>query len=72
VCSGSRTVERLALRAHCFAEADAVEQSHAAKVKAALKLRSRGVGIRQIAREVGLGVGTVIRLVGNESEARPT
>ena len=36
-----------------------------AKVKAALKLRSRGIGIRRIAREVGLGVGTVIRLVGN-------
>ena len=49
-----------------------VEQSHGAKVKAALKLRSRGVGIRRIAREVGLGVGTVIRLVGNESQARPT
>ena len=49
-----------------------VEQSYGTKVKAALKLRSRGVGIRRIAREVGLGVGTVIRLVGNESEARPT
>jgi DNA invertase Pin-like site-specific DNA recombinase len=48
-----------------------VEQSHGAKVKAALNLRSRGVGIRRIAREVGLGVGTVIRLVGNESQARP-
>jgi DNA invertase Pin-like site-specific DNA recombinase len=47
-----------------------VEQSHRTKVKAALKLRSRGVGIRRIAREVGLGVGTVIRLVGNESEDR--
>jgi DNA invertase Pin-like site-specific DNA recombinase len=48
-----------------------VEQSHASKVKAALKLRSRGVGIRRIAREVGLGVGTVVRLVGNHGEARP-
>jgi orotate phosphoribosyltransferase-like protein len=48
-----------------------VEQSHGAKVKAALKLRSRGIGIRRIAREVGLGVGTVIRLVGNDSEAHP-
>jgi hypothetical protein len=38
-------------------------QSHGAKVKAALKLRSRGFGIRRIAREVGLGVGTVMRLV---------
>ena len=42
-----------------------VEQSHGAKVKAALKLRSWGIGIRRIAREVGLGVGTVICLVGN-------
>jgi DNA invertase Pin-like site-specific DNA recombinase len=49
-----------------------VEQSHGAKVKAALKLRSRGVGIRRIAREVGLGVGTVIRLVGDEGKARAT
>jgi hypothetical protein len=48
-----------------------VEQSHGAKVKAALKLRSRGIGIRRIAREVGLGVGAVIRLVGNDSEAHP-
>jgi hypothetical protein len=34
-----------------------VEQSHAKKVKAALALRSKGIGIRRIAREVGLGVG---------------
>jgi DNA invertase Pin-like site-specific DNA recombinase len=48
-----------------------VEQSHARKVKAALALRSKGLGIRRIASEVGLGVGTVIRLVGNEGQARP-
>ena len=30
-----------------------------------------GIGIRRIAREVGLGVGTVIRLIGKESRARP-
>jgi DNA invertase Pin-like site-specific DNA recombinase len=48
-----------------------VEQSHGAKVKAALRLRSRGIGIRRIAREVGLGVGTVMRLVGNENAAGP-
>ena len=48
-----------------------VEQSHARKVNAALALRSKGLGIRRIAKEVGLGVGTVIRLVGNEVEARP-
>ena len=40
-----------------------VEQSQAKKVKRALALRSQGIGIRRIAREVGLGVGTVIRLV---------
>jgi DNA invertase Pin-like site-specific DNA recombinase len=40
-----------------------VEQSKAKKVKQALALRSKGIGIRRIAREVGLGVGTVIRLV---------
>ena len=33
--------------------------------------RTRGLGIRRIAQEVGLGVGTVIRLVGSEAEARP-
>jgi DNA invertase Pin-like site-specific DNA recombinase len=42
-----------------------VEQSKARKVKAALALRSRGVGIRRIARDVGLGVGTVLRVVGS-------
>jgi DNA invertase Pin-like site-specific DNA recombinase len=40
-----------------------VEQSKAKKVKQALALRSQGIGIRRIAQEVGLGVGTVIRLV---------
>ena len=40
-----------------------VEQSKAKKVKQALALRSQGIGIRRIAREVGLGIGTVIRLV---------
>ena len=49
-----------------------VEQSQEAKVKAALKLRSRGIGIRRIAREVGLGVGTVMRLVGSENAAHPS
>jgi DNA invertase Pin-like site-specific DNA recombinase len=32
------------------------------KIKAVLAMRARGVGYRKIAREVGLGVGTVIRL----------
>jgi DNA invertase Pin-like site-specific DNA recombinase len=46
-------------------------RSHARKVKSALVLRTKGIGIRRIAREVGLGVGTVIRLVGKEGQARP-
>jgi len=32
------------------------------KLKAVLAMRAKGVSIRKIAREVGLGVGTVIRL----------
>jgi DNA invertase Pin-like site-specific DNA recombinase len=48
-----------------------VEQSHARKVRTALTLRSKGLCIRRIAREVGLGVGTVIRLVGQEDKVRP-
>src|SRR5580700_3436282 len=47
-----------------------VEQSHRTKVKAALAMRSKGLGIRRIAREVGLGVGTVIRLVGDGGQER--
>jgi DNA invertase Pin-like site-specific DNA recombinase len=47
-----------------------VEQSHAKKVRAALALRSKGIGIRRIASEVGLGVGTVIRLIGKEADLR--
>ena len=41
-----------------------VEQSDGKKVKAALAMRARAIGVRRIAREVGLGVGTVLRLVG--------
>ena len=44
-----------------------VEQSHGAKVKAVLRLRSRGIGIRRIARD-----GTVMRLVGSENAAHPS
>jgi DNA invertase Pin-like site-specific DNA recombinase len=47
-----------------------VEQDKAKKVKAARALRSQGLGIRRIAREVGLGVGTVLRLVGGEGVAK--
>jgi Helix-turn-helix domain of resolvase len=43
-----------------------VEQSQARMVKAALALRSQGIGIRRIAREVGLGVGTVLRIVSRQ------
>jgi orotate phosphoribosyltransferase-like protein len=50
---------------------NAMTESHGRKVKAALALRSKGLGIRRIAREVGLGVGTVIRLVGQEDQVRP-
>ena len=32
------------------------------KIKAALAMRANGVGYRKKAREVGLGVGTVMRL----------
>jgi DNA invertase Pin-like site-specific DNA recombinase len=48
-----------------------VEQSQARKVKAAHTLRSQGIGIRRIAREVGLGVGTVLRIVSKEALKPP-
>jgi DNA invertase Pin-like site-specific DNA recombinase len=41
------------------------------KVKAALAMRSKGAGYRKIAREVGLGVGTVIRLTASQEISRP-
>ena len=47
-----------------------VEQSQARKVKAALALRSQGIGIRRIAREVRLGVGTVLRIVSRQEALR--
>src|SRR6516162_2755623 len=47
-----------------------VEQSKARKVNAALALRAKGMGIRRIAREVGLGVGTVLRLVDASGGSR--
>ena len=46
-----------------------VEQSEAKKAKAAFALRSRGFGIRRIAREVGLDVGTVVRIVGTSPKS---
>ena len=41
------------------------------KVKAALAMRAKGVGYRKIAREVGLGVGTVMRLTASQDINRP-
>ena len=35
------------------------------KIKAALAMREKGIGYRKIAREVGLGVGTVLRLTAS-------
>ena len=40
-----------------------VEDSHPEKIKAARAMRAKGAGVRKIAAEVGLGVGTVLRLV---------
>ena len=48
---------------------DTKEGSH--KVKAALAMRAKGVGYRKIAKEVGLGVGTVMRLTGSQDIRRP-
>lgn len=42
-----------------------VEETDARKVKVVHELRGKGLGIRRIARDVGLGVGTVLRLVAN-------
>ena len=41
------------------------------KVKAALAMRAKGVGYRKIAKEVGLGVGTVMRLTASQDINRP-
>src|SRR4051812_4369599 len=40
-----------------------VEETHPEKIKAARAMRARGDGYRKIAAKVGLGVGTVMRLV---------
>ena len=48
---------------------DTKEGGH--KVKAALAMRARGIGYRKIAREVGLGVGTVMRLTASKELNRP-
>ena len=41
------------------------------KVKAALAMRAKGIGYRKIAREVGLGVGTVMRLTASHEISGP-
>ena len=41
------------------------------KVKAALAMRAKGVGYRKIAKEVGLGVGTVMRLTASHDINHP-
>jgi len=43
---------------------DANEDSDAEKVAAIMAARARGTGIRRIARELGVGVGTVLRVTG--------
>ena len=40
-----------------------VEDSHPDKIKKVSVMRAKGAGVRKIAAEVGLGVGTVLRLV---------
>ena len=46
-------------------------QDGSRKVKAALAMRAKGCGYRKIAREVGLGVGTVMRLTASQEISRP-
>jgi DNA invertase Pin-like site-specific DNA recombinase len=46
-------------------------QDGSRKVKAALAMRAKGWGYRKIAREVGLGVGTVMRLTASQEISRP-
>jgi DNA invertase Pin-like site-specific DNA recombinase len=41
-----------------------LEDTDAAKVKAIRAMRHKGMGIRRIARELGVGVGTVLRVTG--------
>ena len=41
-----------------------IEDTDAAKVAAIVAARAKGTGIRRIAREFGVGVGTVLRVIG--------
>jgi len=42
-----------------------LEDSDADKVAAIVAARAAGTGVRRIARELGVGVGTVLRLTGD-------
>jgi DNA invertase Pin-like site-specific DNA recombinase len=46
-----------------------LEDSDADKVVAIMAARAKGTGIRRIARELGVGVGTVLRLTGEAAVA---
>jgi DNA invertase Pin-like site-specific DNA recombinase len=46
-----------------------LEDSDPKKVAAVKSLRARGVGLRKISRELGVGVGTVIRVLGKATMA---
>jgi hypothetical protein len=41
-----------------------LEDSDADKVAAIVAVRAKGTGVRRIARELGVGVGTVLRVTG--------
>lgn len=43
-----------------------IEETNADKVKAIRAMRAGGTGLRRIATELGVGVGTVIRVLGEE------
>ena len=47
----------------------AAEDTDADKVTAIVAARANGIGIRRIARELGVGVGTVLRLTGEAAVA---
>jgi DNA invertase Pin-like site-specific DNA recombinase len=44
-----------------------LEDSDADKVAAIVAARAQGVGIRRIARDLGVGVGTVLRVTGADT-----
>ena len=41
-----------------------LEDTDAAKVTAIVAARAKGTGIRRIARDLGVGVGTILRVTG--------